>query len=162
MFNVHVRSFCLPTHRETVVLLVQVEGGDTDLCVNNRMRCVMHTDSIVGWYILVPCWGIAAFPVQPVGIPGRTRCVLCRCAVSLRYSLCCCTGECCLRLNWPGWGSSAALPTVLEPLYWISTVLISVVYLKANLLGLTQVQFNKCVQLSNRFEQMNLKLLDLI
>lgn len=61
-----------------------------------------------------------------------------------------------------GWGSSPAFPTLLEPLHDISTVLIFAVYPKANLLGLTQVQFNECVQLSNRFEQMNLKLLDLI
>lgn len=31
MFNVHVRFFCVPTHRQTVVLKVHV---DTDLCMN--------------------------------------------------------------------------------------------------------------------------------
>jgi len=41
MFNVHVRSFSVPTHRQIVVPLVQVEDGDADLYMNYRMRCVI-------------------------------------------------------------------------------------------------------------------------
>lgn len=41
MFNVHVRSFSVPTHGQTVALLVQMEDGDTDLYVNCRIRCVI-------------------------------------------------------------------------------------------------------------------------
>lgn len=86
----HVRSFSVLIHGQTVMLLVQVEDGDTHLCVNFKMRCAISctVTGIARWYIELPCCGIAAsFPVQPVGIPGRTRCVMSLCSLTNMHSV---------------------------------------------------------------------------
>lgn len=63
-----------------MVFWVEVKDGDTEL----KDEVCNIVAGIIRWYVLVPRWGIAtSFPVQPVAIPGRTRCVSCHCAVSL-------------------------------------------------------------------------------